>query len=370
MNVMMLTEDGGRARYLESALPLFAEFGVNLTVASLSDRGPLHQSAEQVTNLRAIALRSKRRNAYAGAVRNLRKLVRTTQFDVVHAHEVIPAAIMGLARGRRSAPRLIFHRHHTFSSRRHAVFSRFAAAQCDLLVGISEAARQAALLHDRCPPSKAVAAHNGVPPAPTVSQHALQQVSRALMLEPEDRVILSVGRLREEKGYRTFVEAASLLAASLKEKARFVIVGEGPEKESLTHQARSLGVRVALPGHQEEVYAWYLLSDVVVQPSYSDAFPLTVLEAMACARPVIGSHVGGIPEAVVDNQTGLLVPPKDPSSLALAFANLLQDRDLRERMAVEGRRRYEAEFTSREMVRRWVECYERVLKRGKGAGYL
>lgn len=360
----MLTEDGGHARYLESALPIFSEFGVHLTVATLGCRGPLHESAERASNVTSIALCSKRQAVYTGAVLALRRLVRAGEYDVVHAHEVIPAALIGLARGKRSALRLMFHRHHTFSSSNHAMVSRFAAARADLIVGISAAARQAALLHDRCPPPKVVVAYSGVPAPRSGLQDSVERIRRTLKIDPQDQVVLSLGRLREEKGHRTLIEAAAVVAPSVGRNVRFVIVGDGPEKEKLSRQAGSLGVKVTFAGHQEQVDEWYMLSDLMVQPSYADASPLTVMEAMSCAKTVIGSDVGGIPEVVVNNRTGLLVPPKDPSSLAAAIVALLQDDELRRQMATNARKRYAAMFTSHEMVRRWVECYEHVLDQG------
>ena len=162
--------------------------------------------------------------------------------------------------------------------------------------------------------------------------------------------ILAVGRLVPKKGFgvllRAFARARAALARDGLE-ATLALVGDGPERPRLERAARELGlaesVRMtgALP--TEDVRAEMDRANMLVVPSVPgargdlDGLPNVVLEAMALARPVIGSHLSGIPEAVADGRTGLLVPPGDDETLARAMVRLARDRELASRLGTAGR---------------------------------
>jgi glycosyltransferase involved in cell wall biosynthesis len=127
----------------------------------------------------------------------------------------------------------------------------------------------------------------------------------------------------------------------------------------LQRQARFLGTRSDVP----ELLA---LTDVAVLPSLEEGFPNAILEAMAAAKPVVATQVGGIPEAVVHGETGLLVPPRDPSALAGAIGRLLDDPGLRTAMGLAGKQRIAERFTFARMVTEMEALYE---ERLNAAGY-
>jgi len=106
-----------------------------------------------------------------------------------------------------------------------------------------------------------------------------------------------------------------------------------------------LADRVRFLGWRPDVADVLQAADVVTLPSRAEGLPLAVLEAMACARPVVATPVGGVPDAVVDEVTGLLIPPDDPHRLAAAILRLLRDRDTAGRMGAAGRRRVEESFS-------------------------
>ncbi|MFK3984137.1 glycosyltransferase [Micromonospora sp. NPDC050397] len=148
--------------------------------------------------------------------------------------------------------------------------------------------------------------------------------------------VLTVGRLVERKGFQDVVRAMRAVP-----DAECVIVGgppeeqlgEDPQARRLRALARSCGLadRVRLVGAvpREEMPRWYRSADVLVAAPWYEPFGLTPLEAMACGVPVIGTRVGGLIDTVVDGRTGDLVPPRDPSALGTAIADLLADRTRR-----------------------------------------
>jgi glycosyltransferase involved in cell wall biosynthesis len=157
--------------------------------------------------------------------------------------------------------------------------------------------------------------------------------------------LLAVGRLVEKKGFHVLVEAA----ARLKSPFRLRIVGEGAERKRLLDliDARDLSDRVTLDGAltHAELPAAYADSHAVVVPSIQDAtgdrdgLPNVVLEAMACARPVVASRISAVGSAVTHHETGLLVPPGDAGALAAALEQVAAARALRERLGRNGRER-------------------------------
>jgi glycosyltransferase involved in cell wall biosynthesis len=171
---------------------------------------------------------------------------------------------------------------------------------------------------------------------------------------PGPVTILSVGRLVPFKGFEVLLDACAELE-SRNFDFRCQIVGDGPLREKLEAMIAKLGLRnrVELCGSlsQAEVYARlrscdiFALASVVDAEGASDVFPTVILEAMACAKPVVSARLAGIPESVIDGLTGWLVPPGDWEELAQALDKLIRDPALRKRMGDAGRHRMETNFS-------------------------
>jgi rhamnosyl/mannosyltransferase len=175
-------------------------------------------------------------------------------------------------------------------------------------------------------------------------------------------ILLNIGRLVEYKGQRFLIEAAQELRAAV------WIVGVGPLDKMLRALACQLGVanRVRFWGAvgDDQLPALLTACDVFVLPSITpnEAFGLVQVEAMACGKPVISCSLrSGVPWVNQAGQTGLIVPPADAKALASACRQLLQDEGLRARLGQTGRQRAEREFDETVMVKRYWQCFERVL---------
>jgi glycosyltransferase involved in cell wall biosynthesis len=180
-------------------------------------------------------------------------------------------------------------------------------------------------------------------------------------------LLLSVGQLKEKKGFPYLLRACRMLRDQGYDFA-CEIIGEGPQRRELEAMVTDLGLddTVVLRGavsHQEvlERYAraaLFALACVPAEDGDRDGIPNVLLEAMAMRVPVVSSRFSGIPEAVEDGCTGLLVPPRDTEALAGALIRLLDDRDLRERMGRAGRERVEEHFDIRDNIGRLVDLFE------------
>lgn len=192
---------------------------------------------------------------------------------------------------------------------------------------------------------------------------------RALGLDDEQPVVMTVGRLTHVKGQRYLVAATPALSARAPGVA-VVVIGEGPLRAELGSQAAALGVagQVHLMGHRADARALLDAADVFVLPSRHEGMPLVAIEAMEAGLPVVATRVIGTEEVVDDGVTGILVPAEDAAALAVALADLLADPTRRAAYGAAGRRRYLAEFTAARMTARTWEVYDQLLERAADGG--
>ena len=172
-------------------------------------------------------------------------------------------------------------------------------------------------------------------------------------------VIGTACRLELVKGLSYLLEAFASLAPKFRD-LRLEISGEGSLRAKLEEDCRGLEVSdsVSFPGWQENLPQVTAGWDIFVLPSLDEGFGLAALEAMAAGLPVVASNVGGLPELVVDGQTGWLVPAADPDKLADCLKRLIADREMRQAMGAAGRRRAEQDFPLSRMVEQIVAVYD------------
>lgn len=192
--------------------------------------------------------------------------------------------------------------------------------------------------------------HNGV------------QVETGAERAAQDRdgfTIGSVGRLHTQKGYDVLIRAM----ANLPDAARAVLVGDGPERLRLEALAAELGIadRVTFTGWREDARTCLHSFDVFVLPSRFEAFPVTILEAMAVPLPVVATAVGSVAEAIEDDVTGILVPAEDVQALTSALERLSGDPDVRGRLAAAAQDRVRERFTAAAMAARYEALYDELM---------
>jgi glycosyltransferase involved in cell wall biosynthesis len=192
---------------------------------------------------------------------------------------------------------------------------------------------------------------------------------RELGLPIDAPLVAVVSRLTRLKGLETFLEAATVLKASHPD-ARFLIIGETAPNDTaylevLTRLAADLGMadRVTFTGIRSDVPALLSSVDVSVMPSLNEALSNVLLESMAAGAPTVATRVGGTPEALVDDVTGLLVAPGDARALAAAIGRLLDDRSLAVRLGEAARQVIVDRFSVDRMVTSTEQLYLELMER-------
>jgi L-malate glycosyltransferase len=184
----------------------------------------------------------------------------------------------------------------------------------------------------------------------------------AFGLAPGVPVVTAVSRLYRFKGLEDFLEALGDVSRRF-EQARFLIVGEGPSRADLEARAWRLGLggRLTFTGLRQDIPEILSMSTVSVLPSLSEGLSNVLLESMAAGTPVVATRVGGTPEVIQDDVTGLLVPSSDPPALARAIGSLLEDPPLALRLGRMGRERVASHFSLERATRETEDLYLKLL---------
>jgi glycosyltransferase involved in cell wall biosynthesis len=173
--------------------------------------------------------------------------------------------------------------------------------------------------------------------------------------------VLALGRMVKPKGFDILLNAFA--RSGIAATHDLILAGDGPEKASLEAQvqALNLGRHVHLPGRADRARSLALMkgAEFFVMPSRDEGFPMVCLEAMGSAKAIVGTAVGGVPESVLDGETGLLVEKEDPGALASAIARLAQDAGLSRRLGVAGRKRVE-QWSWESITRQYLDVYAAV----------
>jgi len=304
----------------------------------------------------------------------LRRVIREGDIDLIHAHASKPGFLARLAAAGTSLPTLYsphcfaFHSGASpFAASVYALLERWAARYLtSRILTVADAEYDLARAFRVGEPGQFVTVHSGIDTRPYDDPFNPQETRQSLGVPETALLVGVVGRLNRQKNPLGFVESVKRVHQQMPD-VHFVWVGDGPLMASVWERARALGVEAVLhlPGQRRDIPAVLRSLDVFALPSLWEAFPITVLEAMAAARPVVASRVTGVPEAVLDGQTGLLVEPGDAKAFAEAMLILLRKEAMRADLGAAGRQRIEAHFRRDQMLSRLTAVYATALQEGR-----
>lgn len=290
---------------------------------------------------------------------------------IVHTHLLhadlygIPAAHLVRVDGRR--PAVVSSRHNDDAFRlsgRQRALNRTLWRLTDRGIAISEAVRDFSIRVEGARPDQIETIPYGLEAPPADPSAARAAARQGLGFAAHERIVGMTCRLVEQKGVAYALEAFARVVDG-RPDARLVIIGDGPLRMSLETQASLLGLgsRARFLGWKADAARLMPAFDLFLMPSLWEGFGLVLLEAMAASLPIIASEVSAIPEVVVQDETGFLVPPRDVTKMSHELTRLLDDLPLARHMGMMGRERLETTFSPARMVERTLAVYERLLAR-------
>lgn len=294
------------------------------------------------------------------ALLKLLRFIKKEKPSIVHTH-MAKAGTLGRLAAKIAGVPLIFHTYHGhifhsyFSPIKARVFvgiERVLGRFTDTIIVVGERQRQEIAAYGIAPIQKLAAIPLGLELEPfLVAEGHRGELRQELGLGAQTPLVGIVARLVPIKAHEYFLQAARLVREEIG-GAKFLVVGDGERRGELEGLAESLGLKgeVLFLGWRRDLPRVYADLDVVVLSSLNEGSPVSLIEALAAARPVVATDVGGVGEVVVDGETGLLVPPKDAAALAQAILTLLADPQRGRRLGLVGRQRVYPQHAAERLV--------------------
>jgi glycosyltransferase involved in cell wall biosynthesis len=352
---------GGQENCLRGFAHYLDRYSFEPIFACLSPRGWLNEEIEKI-GIKTYNFDITSGYDYPKATMRLLNFVRKSRPDIIHT-QLRFSSFLGALVGRiTQIPLIISTRTYTEYFGKYKFLDYLSSHLSDVIVAVSESARNIVTGKERISPSKVRIITNGIDPAQLILPHP------NVILEARERfnlnnccVIGMVSNLHPIKGHKFLIEAfAKLYEIKLSQTIKLLIVGKGPLLEDLRQLACKLGVEkdVIFTGFIPELPLALSLIDIFVHPSINEGMSIVMMEAMALGKPIVTTRVGGTPELVKDEETGLLVPSQDSEALAGAISKLLKNPDLINKMGEKARQRVMDNFTIEKTVRNYENLYK------------
>jgi glycosyltransferase involved in cell wall biosynthesis len=301
--------------------------------------------------------------------------IKNGRFDIVHAHTSKAGFLGRWAAWFSGTKKIVYTPHgHIF----YGYFGKIAniffvylekatAFVTDKIVALTERGRQEYLAYKIGPPDKFSFIYSGIDIEKLKDRQIDKDKEKQRLNIPLDRFLIgTVTRYEPVKGNKYLIFAAVQVIRAYP-ASMFIIVGDGSQRKMLESLVRRSGINenVMFIRHTQDVIPIVSIFDIFVLPSLNEGMGRVLLEAQALGVPVVATGVGGVPCVVKDGQTGIIVPPKDPKALAEAIVKLIQDEEMRKRLAMQAREWIGQDFSSQTMIKKYSELYTQLLAKDK-----
>ena len=304
------------------------------------------------------------------ALFSLYRILAKERFDIVHTHTA-KAGALGRTAAYLAGNRRIIHMPHghdfygyfnPFISKLIILIERFLCRFTSKFVVLSKLEKRDLIEFGITDEEKIKIVPSGMDlEFKNIDRDKVRNKKRKFGFDAGQKIVGMVSRLEKVKGPGYFIEAAGKVVKEVK-NARFLVVGEGSLRNKLENRVKELGLsdKVTFAGWREDVLDIISFLDILVQPSLNEAIGRVLLEAQGLGVPVIATKVGGIPEVVKDNITGILLPPQDTEKLVSAICKLLEDKERRVSMSKSAREWINGKFSAAKMMEEIESLYKEV----------
>lgn len=298
-----------------------------------------------------------------GAIQLLR-LAKQGGFEIIHSHGYKSNILLGFVPGRLRGIPLVATVHGWTSSGRfsrlivYEWLDRMSLRFMDVIVLVSRTMQSKVKMRTENQ-ARVMVIHNGIPPSFELPSQPSPDEEISTFCR-DSFTLGSVGRLSPEKGYEVLIRAVNTLVGRGL-PIKLVILGEGQERTRLERLIADCGLteRVSLPGYKHNARDYIPLFDVFVLSSFTEGLPITLLEAMGSARPIVATKVGSIPDVLDGGKAGLLVDPNQSAALADALESMVNDGKLRQSLARRAGELFSEQYSSRRMAEQYLCAYEK-----------
>ncbi|MDO6442526.1 glycosyltransferase [Marinobacter sp. 2_MG-2023] len=350
---------GGTEQVIRQLVQGMASEGVESEILCIDGQiGPIGEALEKSgTPVHKVA---RKQGFDRSLITAIRKRVKEGQFDVVHCHQYTPW-IYGWLAALGTQAKVVFTEHGRFYPDRYRykamLVNPLMALLTPAVVAISKATKDALVTYEFIPRKKIQVVYNGISPLKR-DDLEVQKVRESLGIPQDAFVVGTVSRLDPVKNQSMMLRAFK----EFNEKSPdsyLLMVGDGPDKEKLVALAKELGIdeRTVFTGFINNPVHYLSAMDVFLLSSHTEGTSMTLLEAMSLGMPSVATRVGGNPEIIEDELTGLLTVPNSPHSFAAALEALHKREAVRTNMGDAARYRFSDSFSARVMVSKYIAIY-------------
>lgn len=361
LKLLYLVDDlriGGTENFLLDAVPIVHQMGAEVFVMTLFEGGELESDLRN-KGIYVECLKLKKTNIVPTVVK-LAYFIKKNNVNAIHTFRII-SDILGVFVGRACGVKKIICTKGSCAVWKNGFYKfwdRAAVGFATKVVAVSEAIRRDIASNYKVAGEKLIVLYNGISLSKFKAKPDLPRLLKNLSIDPALKRIGCVANLNPRKGHKYLLDAFPLVLKDVPDSV-LILVGGGGLRRELEEQAARLDIKdkVIFLGGRKEAFNLMGIFDCLVLPSVTEGLAIALLEAMASRVPVVATAVGGIPEVIINGETGLLVPPKDEKALAEAIVVLLKDKAVAQSLASKAYDRVREIFSMEGAVKGYLKVY-------------
>lgn len=295
------------------------------------------------------------------ALWRIKKIIQEKEIEILHTHSSVDSWVASLAGKWAGVPVIVRTRHISVPAKSHSLNKVYSLP--DAVITTGEQIRQTLIKGYHLAEDHVFSIPTGVDTDRFFPRPPDFKLKRELGLPKEAMVITLAAVLRAQKRHELVVAAAPAILKKYPQ-VRFLFVGEGPRRNLIEEEIRrnQMGPFFLMTGHRDDIPEILSITDIGLITSEAEGVPQFLLQAMAMAKPMVATRVGGIPGIIESGINGLLIPPEDPQSLAEAVIRLLDDKTYADRMGQKARELIAGNYTAVQMADQVYEVYLKMFK--------